>query len=526
MAGGSSSSFVPDLPIFDGKDHFDGWQLNMKKNFKSQGLWYNVKKGILTSTDDDEEKRKDAHALYCIQQALVPTIFSLINNPALSAKDAWDILDVEYNKKHKFLADDDFTAAEILIMPDKDISDISLPSHCIKVIPNEIRELNPAAYTPQLISIGPLHHRIRRPHLLSMQNLKLRYAKRFLERTNKPKAFFVKFIQRHKVEIRDFYDSEPCKLDSRSYVEMILLDSFFILELIIRVNPWMCNDLELEWEDRGLLKKIKVDLLMFENQLPFLLLSQLYAFRHGQNKELRMDCRNFFLGDLLGFQRSHYIDNDNIDNDPLHFIHFIQCNLNSRRNNMPLPSDKPYLKNAAKNLSHSRVKFQLTESQGLTAICFKKRSLRLPRLVVDNMTERLFRNIMISERGLVMSNDTLIYSYLSFLHLLMQSDDDVSVLVEANVIENRLDNNQAVVELFKNLCGNINTCDQFYFYKICKDLDDYVISREGWYNNSKRILKDVYFSNVWTGTATIAAAILLLLTLSQTIMSFVQFFLG
>ncbi|KAM7267746.1 hypothetical protein ACFE04_009912 [Oxalis oulophora] len=461
------------------------------------------------------EKRKDAHALYCIQQALVPTIFSLINNPALSAKDAWDILDAQYNQKHRFFADDDITAAKILIMTDEAISDIKLPFNCIQMIPKNRRELNPEAYTPQVISIGPLHH--RRPHLVSMQNLKLHYAKSFLERTNKPKAFFVKFIQLHEEKIRSFYESEPCELDSRSYVEMILLDSFFILELIISQSTSLIRPL-VHWEDPGLLKKIKVDLLMFENQLPFLLLSELYAFS-GRNKQLRMDSRDFFLGDLLGFWRWDYID---IDNDPFHFIHFIQCNLNSRRDDMPLRSIKPYLKNAAKKLSHSRVNFELTESQGLNAICFKKRSLHLPRLVVDNMTERLFSNIIVSHRARMMSNHTLICSYLSFLHLLMQSDDDVSVLVEANVIENRLDNNQAVVELFNNLCGKINTFDRFHFSEICKDLDDYVISWEGWYNNRKRILKDVYFSNLWTGTATIAAIILLVLTLVQAITSILQ----
>ncbi|KAM7267647.1 hypothetical protein ACFE04_009813 [Oxalis oulophora] len=488
-----------------------------------------------------EEERKDAHALYCIQQSLAPTIFSKINNlalslsdkydldffcptilpkinnPALSAKDAWDILDVEYNQKHGFIADDDFTTAKILIMTDEDIS---LPFLSSRVISKNIRELNPEAYTPKVISIGPLHH--RRPHLVNMEKHKLDYAKSFLEQTNKPKAFFVKFIQRHEEsihgfysyerDIRSFYSSEPCELDSRSYVEMILLDSFFILELITRAIIG-----HLKWEDPGLLKKIKVDLLMLENQLPFKLLSELYAFS-GQNKQLRMDCRDFFLRDLLGFRPSHYIDKD-----PLHFIDFIQCNLNSRRDDMPLRSIKPYLKNAAKNLSNSRVKFQLTESQWLNDICFKKRSLHLPRLLVDNMTETLFRNIMVViEDELVMSNDTLIYSYLWFLHLLMQSDDDVSVLVEANVIENRLDNNQAVVELFNNLCGNINTFDQFRFSEICKDLDDYVISWEGWYNNRKRILKDVYFSNLWTSTGTIAAIILLVLTLIQAITSILQ----
>ncbi|KAM7267551.1 hypothetical protein ACFE04_009717 [Oxalis oulophora] len=112
--------------------------------------------------------------------------------------------------------------------------------------------------------------------------------------------------------------------------------------------------------------------------------------------------------------------------------------------------------------------------------------------------------------------------YVLFLNMLIQSDDDVAVLVKANVIINRLGNNQAVVELFNNLCININTAYAYHFYTICYDLNDYCSSWEGWWKYCIRILKDGYFSNLWIGTGTIAAIILLLLTLIQTITSILQ----
>ncbi|KAM7253567.1 hypothetical protein ACFE04_021721 [Oxalis oulophora] len=521
MAAGFRSWFIPDLPIFNGKDHFDHWQLKMKTFFISQGLWYNViQNGILTSTDDHEEQRKDAHALYCIQQALAPTIFPKIIH-ALSAKDAWDILDANYKFHHYFLADEDLHAFEI---PEVFEEEISLPIGCIKMIPKQIRDLNPAAYTPQLISIGPLHH--GRPHLGGMEKYKLKYAESFLERTNKPKALFVHFIQKHVLNIRLFY-FEECELDSRAYIEMILLDSFFILEFIMYYCEYslhrllsimdLTHDKESLWLDPDLIKKIMLDLLMIENQLPYLLLSKLFDLS-GEDGDLRSRCMHFF--DRVGLEISGVTDNYN---EHFHLLHFtgriITTELSTPRQ---YSTYNPNLYYAAQKLSESRVKFQSIKSPGLNKIRFEKSSLHLPKLkIADNTTEILFRNIIGMEQSGV-EDDAFICSYVWFLHLLMKSDDDVAVLVNANVIINGLDNNQAVVELFNDLCRNIIPLHNFHFSKICKDLEDYCSSWEGWLNNCARTLKDVYFSNLWIGTGTIAAIILLVLTLIQTIASILQ----
>ncbi|KAM7268523.1 hypothetical protein ACFE04_010689 [Oxalis oulophora] len=320
MAADSSSSFIPDLPIFNGKDHFGDWQLQMKTFFMSQGLWHIIENGLtnMSAKDKLQQKGKGAHALYCIQRALAPTIFRKINNPKLSAKQAWDILDREYNfHQLKLLAEKDFHTVEILEDDEEEIAlprccieviipneeeEITLPRDCIKVTPNEIRELNPAAYKPKVISIGPLHHGI--PNLLRMQKLKIEYAKSFLKQTQKPKAFFVHFIQKNEESIRLSY-SEKCPLESKDYVEMIMLDSFFILEFFIKyaiysISLRNSNFLSTQdhqmvlrdslWADPGLLKKIMEDLLMFENQLPFLLLSKLLDLS-GQ----RVELRNYYL---------------------------------------------------------------------------------------------------------------------------------------------------------------------------------------------------------------------------------------
>ncbi|KAM7267878.1 hypothetical protein ACFE04_010044 [Oxalis oulophora] len=477
--------------------------------------------------EDIAEQRIDAHALYCIQQALAPTIFPSISQ-ASSAKDAWDSLEAKY-KLHglNFIADDEFGNPNEFV----EVETISLAADCIGVIPQAIRELNPTTYTPQVISIGPLHHaksHHAKSQIVIMEKLKLEYAENFLVGGpgERPKADFVHYIQKNEQTIRNFYNAK-CDLESRAYVEMILLDSLFILEFIgvyfetsfdtfftIRDNSFST--------DLGLLTKILVDLLMFENQLPYPLLEKLYAFS-GRHGNFRSRCIKLF--DKVLHESRGAADNYNEQFHLLNFIrHVITTKLPSQTSRASSPST-PHLPYAAQKLSQSRVKFQSIGSLDLNEICFEKRSLHLPKLkIANNMMEILFRNIMGMEQSPFI-DDALICSYVSFLHLLMRSDNDVAVLVEANVIINGLDNNQAVVELFNDLCRDL-TLHNFHFSEVCKDLEGYCSSWEGWFNNCGRILKDVYFSNPWTSTGTIAAIILLVLTLIQTIASIMQVVLG
>ena len=58
-----------------------------------------------------------------------------------------------------------------------------------------------------------------------------------------------------------------------------------------------------------------------------------------------------------------------------------------------------------------------------------------------------------------------------------------------------------------------------YYYDIAGEVNEYYRNPV---NRSKAILKRVYFGNPWTGTATIAAMFLLVMTLIQTWASIVQ----
>uniref|UniRef100_A0A6N2MTM1 Uncharacterized protein n=1 Tax=Salix viminalis TaxID=40686 RepID=A0A6N2MTM1_SALVM len=98
---------------------------------------------------------------------------------------------------------------------------------------------------------------------------------------------------------------------------------------------------------------------------------------------------------------------------------------------------------------------------------------------------------------------------------LIDSAEDVGLLVENGIIVRRLGDDAAVSKMINNLCVNIDT--HTCFGDISQKLNDHYKSP---FNRAIANLVLGYFPNIWIGTGTVAAAILLILTFIQTIQPF------
>jgi hypothetical protein len=102
-----------------------------------------------------------------------------------------------------------------------------------------------------------------------------------------------------------------------------------------------------------------------------------------------------------------------------------------------------------------------------------------------------------------------------FMDLLIDSAEDVDLLAENGIILNWLGDDAALSNMINKLCETIT--DTYTCYDdICRKMNAHYENR---WNHRKATLKLVYFPNVWRGTATVAAAILLILTFIQAISS-------
>jgi hypothetical protein len=133
------------------------------------------------------------------------------------------------------------------------------PECCIYRVPKRLRKVKKESYTPKLVSIGPFHHRTNELKDTSMKMHKLRYLKAFSDRTRKSQEDLRKIIKENEVKIRHCY-SEDCKLNSKDFVKMILLDAIFIIELFLRINAKDENDyiVKKPWLENG----IRCDLVL------------------------------------------------------------------------------------------------------------------------------------------------------------------------------------------------------------------------------------------------------------------------
>ncbi|KAJ6328337.1 hypothetical protein OIU77_010096 [Salix suchowensis] len=163
------------------------------------------------------------------------------------------------------------------------------PEECIYEAPPAIRNLNRAAFTPRVISIGPFHHCSK--NLKPMEIQKQRYLKEFCKRlrgqteeqVDKSLKELRRTIEDRKDAIKRRYADtyRNIKWDNdHQFVENILLDAVFIFELFLKTKEYRGDRTMYQYDfiigKPWLRAAIQRDLILLENQLPFFILEELY----------------------------------------------------------------------------------------------------------------------------------------------------------------------------------------------------------------------------------------------------------
>ncbi len=454
-----------------------------------------------------------------------------------------------------------------------DITKISEPTKwcpecCIYAVPKRLRKINEEAYTPKLISIGPVHHYKdellcffdKQDELLKfkdMEMLKLKYFKEFFDR--RVQKDFANIVVRNENKIRCCYEAGISLPEKEELVKMILLDSIFIIQLFLRTdarekdeNYVLSNEkdyiLSKPWLDDG----IRQDLILLENQLPFFILDELYDYfarsTTGVPKCFLPLALNYF-----------FPDHKKITIDPKDVKHFTDL-----QRSFYCP---PHLETGDRTIEHlysvtklneAGLKFKKWEEKKLEHTCYSAKEeeeeeeekhkclldmnikkpcprvdcswlvhcfpclkhfscvehlrtrLVIPPFVVDCKTEGLFRNLMALEQCHYPSH-AYICNYIMLLDFLINTKDDVELLVDKRIIVNSLGSNKAVALMVNKLGQEIverNSC----FYKLAKDLNGHY---DNLCNRNMASLKSVYFRDIWRGTATVVGIIALFVTIGN-----------
>ncbi|XP_062086579.1 UPF0481 protein At3g47200-like [Humulus lupulus] len=111
-------------------------------------------------------------------------------------------------------------------------------NRCIYRVPKGLRSVNEKAYTPQVVSIGPLHHGAE--DLKSMEEHKMRFLRDYLKRTEVDLDYYVSIVKNQEEKLRSFY-AEHIGFSSDEFVKIILVDAVFIIEFILKHDPQACE---------------------------------------------------------------------------------------------------------------------------------------------------------------------------------------------------------------------------------------------------------------------------------------------
>ncbi|KAF5477612.1 hypothetical protein F2P56_004232 [Juglans regia] len=162
----------------------------------------------------------------------------------------------------------------------------------------QLRHVNAKAYKPTLLAIGPYHNQDKVGQGF-MKEHKLLYLRQMLQRTKGSVEKYMKELSKLEVPARNYYVDQCIHRTQDKFVEMMILDGCFIIELFRKYKSFKDDNATISTDQHErqdstykddpifqmtwMVPRIARDLLLFENQLPFFVLVKLFGIMSKSN---------------------------------------------------------------------------------------------------------------------------------------------------------------------------------------------------------------------------------------------------
>ncbi|XP_009590371.3 UPF0481 protein At3g47200-like [Nicotiana tomentosiformis] len=340
---------------------------------------------------------------------------------------------------------------------------------------------------------------------------------------------------------------------------MMLLDGCFVVEFIRErcdVEPREESNqvINLEW----MINQVCRDMVLLENQLPFFVLAMLHDMTKNPTEQSFLNMVRRTLLDI--FPKVTFIPTSEIDDfnaedidHLLDAVHMFCCPSHEKTRETKNASNKGnecfkisfcgnilqltmakeipnvldlwdcYHIPSATELYDAGVSFSkigtvnedIKDKTTLFDIKFKKGVMKVPCFTIEDTMETFMRNLIAYEQH---SSD--VYSYFSnYAHIMTQligSHRDVNLLRQNKIILKDQGDDKEVASIFKKLSSGVKVTD-FYYIEECSKLIQHC---EKPWSQMMASLRHNYFQSPWAGASTMAAIILLILTVIQTVLAF------
>ncbi|KAF8369429.1 hypothetical protein HHK36_032558 [Tetracentron sinense] len=399
--------------------------------------------------------------------------------------------------------------------------ELSLSSEtCIYRVPEILRKGRESAYAPKLVSLGPFHR--DNQSLCKMNVHKRRYLNTYLEQYPEINLeSCLETLSGLEQRARQCY-AEDIHLNSNQFLEMMLLDGFFIIVFLQKFYSFGREDNDPILNTMWMPSLIQVDLILLENQLPFFVLEHLFNLMPVSDKDYTYpNLVDLTIDFFYGFVRRDTPSTIVINSSGVRHILdlFRTCCIPSSRSEYGF-NFRPIPRHSVTELHEVGVKFKAGDSESgcLMDVKFTGKVLEVQPLLIRDGTEPFFRNLIALEQCHYPTK-AYVNSYAAFMNSLINTPKDVDLLVNREIILNYLSNNEEVSHFINNLSADDIIYDESYFSEEYAMLDAYCKKRlHKWMTSLRRY----YFHSSWAVIPFIASVILLILTLIQSVCSIIS----
>ncbi|GKV50382.1 hypothetical protein SLEP1_g57089 [Rubroshorea leprosula] len=456
-----------------------------------------------------------------------------------------------------------------------DVSPDWLSSSIFKV-PNHLRRISEQAYEPQVVSIGPYHH--GKDQLKKMEEYKMLYLKQLLEGTPDPEVSlenYVTVLKDMEEEARKFYSEPLNDIGGEKFVEMMLLDGCFIIQLIRNTTRGRI-DLPLAPFFLKLFDRTSIDpeedfmdmaIKFFSKIMPGSLgrpenqdIKHLLGLLHYSSQAPSPDCqeaRSFCLPEKVIRSLCHEVkfncsSSEVVLSSPPEPLEYQECELaeeppdiaeephdtseemlgtavglaslvgfwpfNKLRLGCKRDSDSNSKEwrfiSSATELNEAGINFKKIKGR-LFDIKFQKGVMSIPTLSVNDDTESILRNLVAYEQCFKGASSKCFTEYLIFMDCLINTGKDVELLCRRRVIDNWLGDHVVVANLFNKLHNSLLISkDNFSKARMFIEVNKHC--KRKW-NLWKANIWHNYFNTPWAGISFFYAVFWLLLSVLDTV---------
>ncbi|XP_022749054.1 UPF0481 protein At3g47200-like [Durio zibethinus] len=421
-------------------------------------------------------------------------------------------------------------AYDSLVIPLKERMETIATARCICRVNESLLKKNENQYIPQNISIGPFHQ--EKNNLKSMEVHKWRYLYSLLNRKPHLEATLDKCVKtlrelEHKARLC-YEDHEQIKIPSNEFVELMLVDAGFLIELFLKYAiKGLKRRGDYVFNTSGLLYELRCDMLLLENQIPYFILQRLFEIvpipEHCKLSLTELAFR-FFKDMIPGDHRLHLVKFGQEGNHLLDLIR--HCFLPTiPRVKVKKEEGIRALPYKATKLKAAGIKLKKASTEDLLDIKFVKGVLQIPPIQVHQYTERLFRNLIAFEQ--CGSQNTLhISSYVLLMKSLLQDEKDMKLLKRKQILTNYdFIEKKQVTTLFQRLCEEMNVMEkvnEFYYDGLCEQVKE--DKRTSWQLQNWKPMKPGYLQQPLPRIVIVIAVLLIILILVGALFSIISFF--